>query len=92
MAIQHIQGKKAGNVMIYALSTCPWCKKAKKLLDDMGVEYSFIDVDLAVGAEKEETIKTVRKLNPGLSFPTIVIDDKPIVGYDEAKIKDSLKK
>jgi len=37
MGLTHVDGKKAGHIVIYALSTCPWCKKTKKLLDDLGV-------------------------------------------------------
>jgi glutaredoxin-like protein NrdH len=90
--MEHIAGKDAGKVMVYALSTCPWCKKAKQLLNDMGVAYSFVDVDLTKGEERNKLIEAVKKWNPGLSFPTIVINETCIVGYDESKIKESLKK
>jgi glutaredoxin len=32
MGLTYVDGKKAGHIVIYALSTCPWCQKAKKLL------------------------------------------------------------
>ena len=76
MALTHVPGKNAGEVKLYALSTCPWCKKTKKLLDDMGVEYSFVDVDLLKGEEKNQTWSPVRKWNPSMSFPVLVINDK----------------
>jgi len=37
MGLKHVGGKNASHVVIYALSTCPWCKKTKKLLDDLGL-------------------------------------------------------
>jgi glutaredoxin-like protein NrdH len=92
MALEHVSGKNAGDIKLYALSTCPWCKKAKKLFEDLGVEYSFVDVDLLTGSAREQTIGIVRKWNPNVSFPTIVINDnKCIVGLKEQEIKDSLK-
>jgi len=92
MALTHVPGKKAGHLVLYALSTCPWCKKTKKLLDDLGVEYEFADVDLLTGDEKNEIVKIVRKWNPRSSFPTLVIDDSLcIVGFEEDKIRKALK-
>jgi glutaredoxin-like protein NrdH len=92
MALEHVPGKNVGDIKVYALSTCPWCKKAKSLLNDMGVEYSFVDVDLLKGEEREKTIGAIKKWNPSVSFPTIVINDsKCIVGFREDEIKGALK-
>jgi glutaredoxin-like protein NrdH len=89
MDIKHIEGKKKGNIMLYALSTCVWCKKTKRLLNELGVDYHFVDVDLAVPEEKEKINQKVLKWNPSGSYPTIVIDDQQcIVGYDPEKIKE----
>ncbi len=92
MALKHVSGKNVGDIKIYALSTCPWCKKTKALLDSLGVEYFFEDVDLLTGSEREKTIETVKKWNPSVSFPTVVINDgKCIVGFRENEIKEALK-
>ena len=92
MALEHVPGKNVGDVKLYALSTCPWCKKTKKLLDEMGVEYYFVDVDLLTGDEKNKVANTVRKWNPSVSFPTMVINDsKAIIGFQESEIKQALK-
>ncbi len=92
MKIEHVDGKNAGKLMLYALSTCIWCKKTKQLLADLGVEYDFTFVDLLEGTDKDEAIKTVTKWNPECSFPTLVINDsKCIVGFKEKEIKEALK-
>jgi glutaredoxin-like protein NrdH len=92
MALQHVQGKKIADIKIYALSTCPWCKKTKKLLSDNGVDYFFEDVDLLIGDERQKAMDTVKKWNPSASFPVIVINDsKCIIGFKEDEIKDYLK-
>ncbi len=92
MALQHVSGKNVGDIKIYALSTCPWCKKTKALLDSLGVDYFFEDVDLLTGKEREEAIQKVKKWNPNVSFPTVVINDaKCIVGFKENEIKEALK-
>jgi glutaredoxin-like protein NrdH len=92
MEMTHVPGKNLGKISVYALSTCPWCKKAKQFLNDRGIEYEFTDVDLLQGADKSSAITSIEKWNPACSFPTIVIDEKQcIVGYDEEKLKEALK-
>lgn len=87
MKINHIEGKNKGKVMLYALSTCGWCKKTKALLAKMKVSYDYIDVDLLEGEEKDTVYKEMQKYNPHGSFPTVVINnDICIAGYDEGKI------
>ncbi|MFA5399255.1 MAG: glutaredoxin family protein [Dehalococcoidia bacterium] len=92
MTIEHVDGKNAGKLMLYALSTCIWCRKTKQLLTDLGVEYDYVFVDLLQGQEKEQTIAIVEKWNPDCSFPTLVVNDsKCIVGFKENEIKEALK-
>jgi len=91
MKTKHVKGENKGKIMLYALSTCIWCKKTKNFLDDLGVEYNFIYVDYLEGDEKEKTKKEIMKWNPRCSFPTIVINDRLcIVGFKEDKIKEAL--
>ncbi len=88
--MNHVTGKNKGQIILYGLSTCVWCRKTKELLVEMGVEYNYIDVDLLQGDEKSKATEEVKSLNPRCSFPTLVIDDHCIVGYDEQKIKEAL--
>ena len=91
MNVIKIKGKDKGKVMLYALSTCGWCKKTKNLLRDLDAEYSYIDVDKLEGAEKEMVMDEVIKWNPACSFPTLVINDKCITGFKEDEIKKALQ-
>jgi len=90
MGVTHVDGEKKAEVMLYALSTCGWCRKTKRLLNSMGIEYDFIDVDLLKGREQDRVMKDVEKCNPKASFPTVVVNRKCIVGFDEAKIKKAV--
>jgi glutaredoxin-like protein NrdH len=83
-----VAGKKKNDILMFTLSTCVWCMKTKKLLSSLGIEYSYIDVDL-VGDDIEEVIKEFNRWNPKQSFPTIVINNKKsIIGFQEDKIKE----
>ncbi len=87
-----IKGKDKGDVLLYALSTCVWCKKTRKLLDEIGVEYNLIEVDLIDDIDGKKCVqKEISRWNPDVSFPTIVINNEEcICGYDEEKIKEML--
>ncbi|SHJ08486.1 Glutaredoxin [Desulfatibacillum alkenivorans DSM 16219] len=78
------------DIMLYTLSTCGHCKRTKALLKECDVEYKSTDVDLLEGKEREETIAEVKKCNPRLSFPTLVIGDTVIVGFKEKEIREAL--
>lgn len=91
MDLTHVNGINKGKVMLFALSTCGWCKKTRHFLDEIGVEYDYIYVDLLRGDAREEAIRAIKPWNPQISFPTLVIDDKEcIVGFDQDRIKEIL--
>lgn len=79
-----VDGRDIGDIKIYALSTCGWCKKTKTFFNDRGIRYAYIDVDRLEGFETDAIRQQQLKFNRAGSFPTIVINDKDcIVGYDE---------
>jgi glutaredoxin-like protein NrdH len=89
--MKHMKGKKKGNIILYALSTCGWCKKTKTLLNDLQADYHYVDVDLLAEVDKDKAVKEIAKWNPACSFPTLVIDnDKCIVGFKEQEIRELL--
>jgi len=77
--------------MLYALSTCGWCKKTKELLNELGVAYDFAYIDLFRGLEQDDAIEEIKQFNPACNFPTLVIGDrKCIVGFKEGEIREAL--
>ena len=67
------------NVEIYTWSYCPFCIRAKALLDNKGVNYQeyCIDGDEAARAEMAQ------RANGKRSVPQIFIDDNHIGGCDD---------
>ena len=91
MPMEHVEGENKGKAVLFALSTCGWCKKTRMLLENLGVEYDYIYVDLLEGEERQEVIQQIEKWNPQLSFPTLVInDEETIVGFNENKVREIL--
>ena len=80
-------------VIVYSTTWCPFCIKAKRLLDNKKVKYNEINV-----SAPEERAKMVA-LTGGRTVPQIVIDDQPVGGCDElyalersGKLDDFLQK
>lgn len=59
-------------------------------MEQCSVKYEFTDVDLLEGSERQSILEDVKKLNPDCTFPTIIIGDKVIVGFNEKKIREAL--
>ena len=89
MSLTHVKGKNKGEVVLYALSTCVWCKKTKKLLEQLGVEFDYVYVDLLADAEKGQVLADMARHTSRRAFPTIVIDNgTTIQGYQEKRIRE----
>ncbi|HMK53639.1 MAG TPA: glutaredoxin family protein [Methanobacteriaceae archaeon] len=91
MDLQHVDGENKGKVVLFALSTCGWCKKTRMLIEELGAEYDYIYVDLLQGDDRNKVIDAMKPWNPQLSFPTLVLNDEEcIIGFDQDKIKEKL--
>ena len=91
MGSKRVAGANKGDIFIYTLSTCGWCKKTKALLDGLGVEYGYADLDQVSESEKEALAEEMKNWNPKLSFPTVVINKETcVIGYKEEDIKKAL--
>ncbi len=91
MNFVHVKGVKKGDVLLFTLSTCGWCKKTRKLLEELGVDFNYIYVDLLEGSERKDALKELERWNPQLSFPTLVLNnERSIIGYDKESILGAL--
>ncbi len=93
MKIVKVPGEESHHIMLYALSTCVWCQKTKKLLNDLGVAYDYVDVDRFSGEARKEAVEKLKACNPRSSFPTVVIDNVTCInGYKVDEIREALGK
>ncbi len=92
MQMSRVEGSDHGAIKLFTLSTCVWCKKTKALLKEMNVAYEYVDVDLLEGADREKVLDELKTFNPRCSFPSLVVNDTCIVGYEEDKIKEALQR
>ncbi|QCQ21165.1 glutaredoxin family protein [Desulfoglaeba alkanexedens] len=79
------------NVKVYALSTCVHCRNAREFLDRRGIAYECVEVDKLEGDERKEMLDEVKRHNANCTFPTILIGERVIVGFQREEIEEALK-
>lgn len=72
-------------VEIYYWTTCPYCIRARDLLDSKGVTYEGYDIT----GDEEARAKMVERTGGPRTVPQIFIDDKLIGGSDDLRDLDA---
>ena len=67
-------------VVVYSTSWCSWCHRAKALLQGQGIAFQEIDGEMEWGNRFRDEIE---KRTGGRTVPQVVIDGRPIGGYEE---------
>jgi glutaredoxin 3 len=71
------------NIVMYTSAVCPFCIRAKRLLDAKGVAYEERMLDLS-----PESRQMLVDLTGRYTVPQILIDDTPVGGFDEISALD----
>jgi glutaredoxin len=77
-------------VLMYTLSTCPWCRKTKQFFTDKKIPFDFIDYDLADKKEQERIKSEMSKYGGAIAFPFVIIGEEAVVGYNPEKYAELL--
>lgn len=75
-------------VEIYSKGYCPYCKRAKSLLQQKGIEYK----EYAIDEQPELREEMVNRANGGYTVPQIFINDQHIGGCDDMFALESQNK
>ena len=67
-------------VLLYTLSTCPWCYKAKKFFTERQVPFTYTDYDLADEATQKKILQELDAAG-ATGFPLVKIGNQVISGY-----------
>ncbi len=73
------------NIEIYVTKTCPYCVRAKNLLNKKG--YTYTEIDVSDNQKLREEM--VAKAGGRMTVPQIFIDGKHIGGSDDLHALDS---
>ena len=92
MQFSKVSGQKRQHkVVVYALSTCAWCRLTKQFLKDNNVEYEYIDIDLCQEEDKQKIREHIQSKGGPLSYPTTIIDDNELItGFRIDKLREAL--
>jgi len=71
------------NVVIYLTPICPYCSRARRLLEDKGVDYTIIDVAVDRALWEEMIRRSGRE-----TVPQIFIGHQHIGGFDDMAALD----
>jgi len=74
------------NVVLYITEHCPYCIRARLLLDKKHVEYTDIRID----TQPEKREEMIARANGGSTVPQIFIDDFHVGGFDDMAELDVL--
>lgn len=74
------------NIAIYSKPNCPWCVKAKELMNRLGMKYDELVLD--VDYTRDELRELVNgsapvSMTPPLTVPQIFVDGNRVGGYEE---------
>lgn len=70
-------------VEIYTTQTCPYCHRAKALLNQKGVAFHEVDVSYDPDTRRQLVDRTGRR-----TVPQIFINDQSVGGYDDIAALD----
>ena len=71
-------------ILMYTSGRCPYCVRAKRLLDAKGVEFEEIHLAPADGQARVR----LAELTGRYTVPQILIDGTPVGGFDDLKALD----
>ena len=75
------------NIIIYSSENCPYCVRAKQLLQQKGANYTEIRVDLDDAKREEMMARSGRR-----TVPQIFINEQHIGGFDDLAALNSAGK
>ncbi|BAZ13138.1 glutaredoxin 3 [Calothrix sp. NIES-4071] len=75
-------------VEIYTTKTCSYCRQAKALLKEKGIEF----IEYSIDGDKIARAAMAERANGRYSVPQIFINDRPIGGCDDLYELDDLGK
>lgn len=72
--------KNDKDLLFLGLSTCGFCKRARKFLEEEGYSFSFVDIDKLdreVRIPLKDDIK--KRFSPDLLYPMLIINDSDFI-------------
>jgi glutaredoxin-like YruB-family protein len=72
---------REAKIVVFSTPTCGWCSRVKSYLREKG--FRFRDVDVS---KDPKAVSDMVRISGQMGVPVILIDNKPVVGFDVGKI------
>jgi glutaredoxin 3 len=72
-------------VIVFSTPTCAYCNQAKRYFREKNIRFTDVDVSRDQSAARDMLRRTGQ-----MGVPVILINNKPIVGFDRPKINQIL--
>lgn len=76
-----VQTKKQPKVILFSTPTCSWCRRVKTYFRENRVRFKDIDV-----SRDQRAAKDIIRMTGQMGVPVVLINNKPVVGFDKPKI------
>ncbi len=80
-----MEAKKQPKVIIFTTPTCRFCNAAKRYFREKKIKFTDVDVSRDMRAARDMQRRTGQT-----GVPVILINNRPIVGFDKPKINKLL--
>ncbi len=84
----------ADKILVFSLTTCPYCKAVRRFLKEHNADFLYIEVDDLSDDDYAQAMEIVIKHNPKKSFPTIVFGKtgEAVIGLEKEHLAEALQK
>ena len=73
------------NVVMFSTQTCSFCNQAKRDLREKNIRFTEVDVRRDFNAARD-----LQRMTGQTGVPVILINNRPIVGFDKPRINQML--
>ena len=77
--------KRQPKVIMFSTPTCHYCKVAKRYFQEKKIRYTNVDV-----SRDQKAAEDMRRRTGQTGVPVILINNRPIMGFDKPKINRML--
>ena len=89
-----VDGEKGDNdnIVVFSLSTCMWCKKCKRFLEERNMKYRYVELDKIESKDKKKILEYLKSTYESrISYPFLVCKKGFVVGYNPDKYENLLE-
>lgn len=82
-----MSANSSAKVLVFSTPTCSYCTIAKRYLKEKNIRFKEIDISKNASAATDIQKRTGQA---GVGVPVLLINNRPIVGFDKTKINKML--